>query len=98
MGEAENKKFREDQAKMNDEVMAKQAKYRPTPTVEEIQNTLDGNNKDEKEPDGSAEQNVYHKPASVSAQIEVGHKTEETKQAEQPKPAAKPVPPKPPAS
>lgn len=88
MSDEETKKFREDQAKMNEEVMAKQAKYRPTPTVEEIQRALDGQGVDDKEPDGSAEQNVHHHTVPISAQIEVGHKTEPTKSDEHVKVAA----------
>lgn len=96
MGEDEVRKFREEQAKMNEEVMAKQAKSRPTPTVEEIQIALEGGGIDDKEPDGSPEQNVHHHTVPVSTQIEVGHKLPETKA--EPKPAVStqnPVPAKP---
>lgn len=75
----EDRKAREDQAKANEEVMAKQAGYRPTPTVEEVQKALRGEGVDEKEPDGSPEQNVHHRTTPVSKQIEVGHKTSEAK-------------------
>ena len=70
---------RADQAKLNEETMARQAKYRPTPTVEEVQRALGGENVDDKEPDGSPEQNVHHRTTPVSRQIEVGRKTSEAK-------------------
>lgn len=70
---------RADQAKLNDETMAKHASYRPTPTVEEVQRALGGENVDDKEHDGSPEQNVHHRTTPVSKQIEVGHKTSEAK-------------------
>lgn len=76
---AEDRKAREDQAKANEEVMAKQANYRPTPSVEEVQRALRGEGVDDKEPDGSPEQNVHHHTTPVSKQIEVGHKTSEAK-------------------
>ena len=79
--QAAMKKQREDQAKLNAEVMAKEAGYRPTPTVEEIQTGMVGGNIDDKEPDGSAEQNVHHVTTPVQTQIEVGHKVAEAKPA-----------------
>ena len=77
-------KMRADQAKMNEEVMAKQAKYRPTPTIEEVQKALIGEHVDEKEPDGSPEQNIHHVTTPVQTQIEVGHKVEEAKSEAKP--------------
>jgi hypothetical protein len=74
-------KMRADQAKMNAEVMAKQDACRPTPTVEEVQKALIGEHVDEKEPDGSPEQNVHHVTTPASKQIEVGHKVAEAKPA-----------------
>lgn len=75
----EDKKARDDQVKANEEVMARQSGYRPTPTVEEVQRALRGENVDDKEPDGSPEQNVHHRTTPVSRQIEVGHKVSEAK-------------------
>jgi hypothetical protein len=73
------KKARADQEKFNNEKMAREAGYRPTPTVEEIQRAMTGENVDNKEPDGSPEQNPHHMIESAASQIEVGHKMAETK-------------------
>jgi hypothetical protein len=69
-------KMRADQAKMNEEVMAKQAKSRPTPSIEEVHRAMTGGGLDNKEPDGSPEQDIYHHTVPPQTQIE---KTSEAK-------------------
>lgn len=72
--DAEYKTMRDAQEKMNNEVMASQAKMKPTPTPEEMHKALEGHNVDNKEDHGAPEQNVHHVPVSLSKQIEVGNK------------------------
>lgn len=82
--DAEYKAMRDAQEKMNNEVMAAQAKCRPTPTIDEVMLALEGKHVDHKQHDGSKEQNVHHVPVSASKQIEVGNKdvARETKKDE----------------
>src|SRR4051812_38698938 len=77
--EQDIKKARDQQAKLNNEKMERDAKLRPTPTVEEVQQAMAGHHIDNKAPDGSPEQNVHHHVAGPAAQIEVGRKLPETK-------------------
>lgn len=72
---------REEQQKFNVEKMERDAKLRPTPTVEEVQRAMRGHSVDNKEPDGSPEQNPHHPVAPAAAQIEVGRKVSEARPA-----------------
>lgn len=86
--DAEFKAMRDAQEKMNNEVMAAQAKLRPTPTPAEMLKALEGHNVDHKEDHGAPEQNVHHVPVSAAKQMEVdgktgsGYATRETKKDE----------------
>ncbi len=75
------RKDRADQAKSNEEVMAREAKYRPTPSIDEIQAAMAGVNVDQKVPDGSPEQNIHHRTVPIQTQIEVGRTFPEVKSA-----------------
>lgn len=75
-------KERAEMIKRNEEQMQAESKYRPTPTVEEVQSALAGHNKDNKEPDGSPLQNPQHPVVGAAQQIEVGREM----------PSAQPVP------
>lgn len=77
--EQDIKKSRDEQAKMNLEKMERDAKLRPTPTIEELQQAMAGHNIDKKAPDGSPEQNIHHPVAGPAAQLEVGRRLPETK-------------------
>lgn len=79
--EEDAKKVREEQLEFNNKKMAAESKYRPTPTPDEIARAASGGNVDEKEPDGSPEQNPLHPLVNAAQQIEVGNKMAETKPA-----------------
>lgn len=63
---------REEMIQNNLKKMEQEAKYRPTPTIEEVQLAMAGQNKDIKDPDGSPEVNPNHKIVNPAQQIEVG--------------------------
>jgi hypothetical protein len=68
-------KDREDMIKRNHEKMERDQNLKPTPTIEEIQMAMAGQNKDIKDPDGSPEVNERHPVTSAAHQIEVGRET-----------------------
>lgn len=79
--EEQIKKDAEERNKMNMAVMEREAKYRPTPTPEEISLATAGHIVDHKENDGAPLQNERHAISNPAQQIEVGRET----------PTAKPV-------